>query len=94
MKTQPADDLGQAQSQNNVSDDDLESYDSNPALFSDEDEEAKADPMTNIQNILKEVNNQQKQSMQRTASHLSRTSSSGGYDPTSFQQHDMMQRPH
>jgi hypothetical protein len=48
VKTQPADDFGQAQSQNNVSDDDLESYDSNPALFSDDDEEAKADPMTNI----------------------------------------------
>lgn len=49
----------------NISDDDLESYDSNPALFSDEDEEAKANPMTNIQNILKEVSTQQKQALQK-----------------------------
>lgn len=34
------------------SDDDLESYDSNPALFSDDEEEAKKNPMLKLQSFL------------------------------------------
>jgi len=64
IKTQSDDQQATPKSINVQSDfdgdsDDLESYDSNPALFSDDEEEAKRNPLSAVQAILNQTKQQQ-----------------------------------